>query len=47
MNGLHTPQERQQRLRSIPTAYNCSLEAPVRNLKSQADASEANAQKPI
>ena len=37
----YTPLRRQQRLRSIPTAYNYRLEAPVRNLKSQADASES------
>ncbi|CAH3187006.1 unnamed protein product, partial [Porites evermanni] len=38
---LRTPEERQQRLRGIPTAYNYRLEAPVRDLKSQADASES------
>ncbi|CAH3024499.1 unnamed protein product, partial [Porites evermanni] len=36
--GLRTPEERVQFLRNIPTAFNFMLEAPLRNLKTQADA---------
>ena len=38
--GLRTPEERVQFLQSIPTAFNFRLEAPLRNLKTQADAEE-------
>ena len=38
--GLRTPEERVQFLRNIPTAFNFRLEAPLRNLKTQADAEE-------
>ena len=37
--GLRTP-ERVQFLRNIPTAFSFRLEAPLRNLKTQADAEE-------
>ena len=38
--GLRTPEERVQFLQNIPTAFNVRLEAPLRNLKTQADAEE-------
>ena len=38
--GLRTPEERVQFLRNILTAFNFWLEAPLRNLKTQADAKE-------
>ena len=38
--GLRTPEERVQLLRNIKTAFNFRLEAPLRNLKTQADAEE-------
>ena len=38
--GLQTPEERVQFLRNIPTAFNVRLEAPLRNLKTQANAEE-------
>ena len=38
--GLRTPEERVQFLRNVPTAFNVRLEAPLRNLKTQADAEE-------
>ena len=38
--GLRTPEERVQFLQNIPTAFNFRLEAPLRNLKTQADAEE-------
>ena len=38
--GLRTPEERLQFLRNIPTVFNFRLEAPLRNLKTQADAEE-------
>ena len=41
LTELRNPAERQQRLRGILTTYNYRLEAPVRNLRSQADASES------
>ena len=40
MKGLHTPEERQERLRGIPTTYNYRLEFPLRNLRTQADAQQ-------
>ena len=40
LKGLCTPEERQERLRGIPTAYNYRLESPLRNLGTQADAQE-------
>ncbi|CAH3129223.1 unnamed protein product, partial [Porites lobata] len=36
--GLRTPEERVQFLRNVPTEFNVRLEAPLRNLKTQADA---------
>ena len=38
LKGLRTPEERQERLRGIPTAYNYRLESPLRNLRTHADA---------
>ena len=38
--GIRTPEERVQFLQNIPTAFNVRLEAPLRNLKTQADAEE-------
>ncbi|CAH3129227.1 unnamed protein product, partial [Porites lobata] len=38
--GLRTPEERVQFLQNILTAFNVRLEAPLRNLKTQADAEE-------
>ena len=38
--GLRTPEERVQFFRTIQTAFNFRLEAPLRNLKTQADAEE-------
>ena len=38
--GLRTPEERVQFLRNVPTEFNVRLEAPLRNLKTQADAEE-------
>ena len=38
LKGLRTPEERQERLRGIPTAYNYRLESPLRNLRTQVDA---------
>ena len=35
--GLRTPEERVQFLQNIPTAFNVRLEAPLRNLKTQAE----------
>ena len=40
LKGLRTPEERQDRLRGILTAYNYRLEAPLRNLRTQGDAQE-------
>ena len=36
--GLRTPEERVQFLRNVPTEFNVRLEAPLRNLNTQADA---------
>ena len=36
--GLRTPEERVQFLQNVPTEFNVRLEAPLRNLKTQADA---------
>ena len=38
--GLRTPGEKVQFLRKILTAFNFMVEAPLRNLKTQADAEE-------
>ena len=40
LKGLRTPEERQERLRGIPTTCNYRLESPLRNLRTQADAQE-------
>ena len=42
LKGLRTPEERQERLRGIPTAYNYRLESPLRSLRTQADAQRLN-----
>ena len=38
--GLRTEHDREMRLRSIMTSYNYRLEAPSKNIKSQAEARE-------
>ena len=38
LKDYEPPEERVQFLRNIPTAFNFLLEAPLRNLKTQADA---------
>ena len=40
LKGLRTPEQRQERLRGIPTTYNYQLESLLRNLQTQADAQE-------
>ena len=40
LKGLRTLEERQERQRGIPTAYNYRLESPLRNLRTKADAQQ-------
>ena len=39
-SGLCTPEEREEYLRNIPSAYNFRLQAPLKNITTQEEAEE-------